>query len=129
MDNTNLKNRLEEMIVKDFPAGLHQKIMFRVQWARFQRFSSTVIFLLALNFVWSGWRLWAKILEAEFITTAKAIFSGLILDYDVIVSALTTALELAPWRAVFDFTLSLVLVSYFIYYYHKESKLWSAVSE
>lgn len=111
----NLNKEMENLKEAEFPQGLHGKIMRRVAILRFRMSAFVITSLLAVNLVITGWRVWARIGEADSISIIKATLDSFEFSSDFFSSLWNSITNSVPIWYIAVFLINSMLLGYILF--------------
>ena len=87
---------IKEMSEIEFPEGLHGKILRQIVFLRFRTPFITVVLLLTLNLVISGWRIWEQLLEGQTLAMVGMLWETVEMSFTSLFQFVLDVFEIAP---------------------------------
>lgn len=108
----NLSQKIMAMPETEVPVSLHNKILRKAFFLKLEKPIIFVLSLLSLNLIVSGWHIWTKIVEADFITVIKLLFGNFELSYRFFLDFAQIIAAVISLRLILIFALNFILVAY-----------------
>jgi hypothetical protein len=116
MKQEDIGQTIKEMSEIEFPEGLHGKILRQIVFLRFRTPFITVVSLLLLNLVISGWRIWEQLLEAETFAMTGLLWDSVELSFGGFFQFILDIVEIAPVGHILLLVLNLAVLGYVAIY-------------
>ena len=97
------------------PGHLHTATMKRVLFSRLQHIAVAIAVVASVSFVFSLWHLYAKMIELDFIATARLVASSLEFDMASITDAFSSMAAFTPINAVVFAFLNFIAFGFSLY--------------
>jgi hypothetical protein len=92
---------------------------------RYRKYIIIATSLVAITFLFSLWHVYTRMMEAQTISTIKALLGSFELSLDSITDSLETAFDFLPIQSIVLSTLNLITLVFAIFFFHTFSKLQS----
>lgn len=97
------------------PSGIHGATMRRVLFLRSYKIVTVVAVAICASFAFSLWHLYVRLVELDFLTTAKAVFSTFEFDINSVVEAFQAMTDFTPVGAATVSLLNLIAFGFVLY--------------
>ncbi len=114
-----MKKAFEQILEKNYPAGLHKKVMRRVWFFKHQNIFFAGAAFMVVYAAASAFMLYAKMMEINFFDIIKTLFSNIDYNFELITDAIKTSIVLAPNEYILNSLASLTLIAFLAYAYKK----------
>lgn len=112
MKQEDIGQTIKEMSEIEFPEGFHGKILRQIVFLRFRTPFITVVSLLLLNLIISGWRIWEQLLEAETLAMIGLLWDSVELTVGSLSQFVLDIIEIAPVGHILLLVLNLCVLGY-----------------
>lgn len=120
---------LADLADETVPPGLHEKIMHKVLARHYARLSIPFFLLFLGNTILSGWRVWAKLVEADFLAILHALGESFEWSFLFISDSGTTIFSVLPLYPLAMFCINMAIIMYLIVILRQWSKVsWSSIA-
>ena len=116
MKQEDIGKTIKEMSEIEFPEGLHGKILRQIVFLRFRTPFITVVSLLLLNLVISGWRIGEQLIEAETLAMVALLWDSVELSFSGFFQFILDIVEIAPVGHILLLLLNLAVLGYVAIY-------------
>lgn len=97
------------------PNGIHRATMRRVLFLRSYKMMAIVAAVVSASFLFSLWHLYVRLIEIDFLSTAKMIFSSFEFDVDSIIEAFHSVVDFTPVGAATLAFLNFIVLVFVLY--------------
>ena len=115
----SIKNGFEQILEKNYPAGLRKKVMRRAWLFKYRKAFFAGAGLAVVYAGISAFMLYAEMAEMEFISIIKIVFANINFNLELITDAVQTSLALAPVGYIMNSLASLIFVAFSAYIFKK----------
>lgn len=113
------KETFEQILKKNYPAGLHKKVMRRAWLFKYRKTFFAGAGLAVIYTGVSAFMLYAEMAEMEFVDTIKMLFSNINFNLELFADAVRTSLALAPAGYILNSLAGLIFVAFSAYIFKK----------
>lgn len=110
----NLEKKFKEIDDIPFPEDLHGKIMRKIYFSRIKNLLIPAIALLLVSMSILGWRIWARIAEADAIHVTQATFDGFEPSFSYVNAFTQMVAETFPVNLMIIFATNAVMLVFLI---------------
>lgn len=114
-----IKKAFEQNLEKNYPAGLHKKVMRRVWFFKYQKIFFVGAIAALVYFTVSAFMLYSEMMDIEFFDIIKTLFSNMDYNFDLIADAVKTSIALAPTEYIANSLASLIPVAFMAYIFKR----------
>lgn len=112
MKQEDIGQTIKAMSEIEFPEGLHGKILRQIVFLRFRTPFITVVLLLTLNLVISGWRIWEQMLEGQTLAMVGMLWETAEIGFSSLFQFMLDVFEIAPVGHILLLFINLVVLGY-----------------
>jgi hypothetical protein len=110
-----MQKAFEQILEKNYPAGLHKKVMRRVWFFKYRKIFFSGAALSVIYAAASAFMLHSKMTEMGFFDIVKTVFADIDFNFDLIMDAVQTSVALAPTEYVLNGLASFIFVGFSAY--------------
>lgn len=96
------------------PSGLHERIMHKVMARHYAKLSFPFFLLFLGSTILSGWRVWTKLAEADFLSIVRALDESFEWSFSFASDSAATVFSVLPLYSLAMFCINVAIVLYLI---------------
>lgn len=109
----------EQILEKNYPAGLHKKIMRRVWFLKYQKIFFAGAAAAVIYAAISAFMLYDEMMEINFFDIIKTVFANIGFNLELLADAVRTSIALAPTGYVLNGLASFISVIFMAHIFQK----------